>query len=163
MFSRMSVGAVAAMLVAGLVAPVGAPAVAAEMRPFTGRASGEVTFVPSESCPLGLRTVTEAVGQARHLGRMSLSSGHCAAFGPFGPGTMTLTAANGDRVLLEYVGFGPMPEGVYEVQVDGKVVGGTGRFEGAAGEVDMTLHVQFQGYDDLSWPTTLEWTGSISY
>jgi hypothetical protein len=149
----------------GLVLSLGAPASAGDARPFSGWASGEVQFVPAEACPqFGMRTVVEVIeGNARHLGHVSLSSVHCSAIGPIGPGTMTLVAANGDEVHLTYTGFAPPPAADFDVDVDATIVGGTGRFDGATGHAEMTGHVTFEGFQDPSWPITFEWTGSISY
>lgn len=43
------------------------------------------------------------------------------------------------------------------------IVGGTGRFMGATGTVEMIGHVTFEGFQDPSWPISFVWTGSISY
>ena len=75
---------------------------------------------------------------------------------------MTLVAANGDEVHLAYSGYAPAPP-ESDVDVDATIVGGTGRFEGARGHVEMIGHVTFEGFQDPSWPITFEWTGSISY
>ncbi len=111
-----------------------------------------------------MRTVVDAIAaNARHLGKMGLSSSHCSAIGPIGPGTMTLVAANGDEVHLTYTGFAPPPAEEFDVDVDATIVGGTGRFEQATGYVEMTGHITFEGFQDPSWPITFVWTGSIAY
>ena len=51
-------------------------------------------------------------------------------------GTATFTAANGDLLYIELGGTGvPLSPTTFSVQFTGKIVGGTGRFEGAAGSV----------------------------
>jgi hypothetical protein len=153
------------LLLGGLAAPVAADSAD---RPFAGSVSGQVMFVPTvppEACPFGLTTTAEDVpGRAMHLGRVLMSSAHCAAFGPLGPGMMTMVAANGDQIDIEYTGEGPLePAGTFEVHVDGTIVGGTGRFEDATGYLDMTAYIEFQGLGDMSWPATWVWTGRIGY
>jgi hypothetical protein len=149
-------------LALSLAAPAGADSAA---RPFNGRASGEAQFVPKASCaPFGMSTQVDRIpGRAMHLGRMTMSSEHCSAVGPIGPGTMTLYAANGDQVKLEYTGFAPPPAPEFDVTSDATIVGGTGRFEDATGHLHMTAHVVFQGFEDPSWPITFVWTGTIAY
>jgi hypothetical protein len=152
----------------GLALALAAPAVADQgTRPFSGRAAGDLQFVPSASCPqFGMSTEVERIpGTARHLGRMVLSSEHCAGFGHLTGGTMTMVAANGDRVFIEYSVDAPMvPSAAFTVDVDGTIVDGTGRFDGASGHVDMTGSVRlplFPSFESAS--ISFVWTGSIGY
>ena len=58
---------------------------------------------------------------------------------------MTLVAAHGDRVWIEYTGNAPYPvvgvPSTIVVDVDFTIVGGTGRFTHASGGGDMTAHI----------------------
>lgn len=152
----------------GLALALAAPAVADPgTRPFSGRAAGDLQFVPAASCPqFGTSTEVDRIpGKARHLGRMLLSSEHCAGFGHLTGGTMTMVAANGDRVFIEYSVDAPtVPSAAFTVDVDGTIVDGTGRFEGASGHVDMTGSVVLPQFPSLA-PATVSfvWTGRISY
>lgn len=83
---------------------------------------------------------------------------HCSPAGEdFGPGAMTFTAANGDELFATYTGSAPFPgpgTDVVEATSHATVEGGTGRFEGATGHIDLTATITFQGLDDMSWPAT---------
>jgi hypothetical protein len=79
-----------------------------------------------------------------HLGRVTVVVEHCTypsadmMTGSFGPGTITMTAANGDQLVLE-------EHGTFRVEVTDRgpvsyptlswhVISGTGRFANADGE-----------------------------
>lgn len=155
------------MVLVGVASPAGAQS---DARPFAGSASGALEFLPTQPprvCPPPslTTTVTSIPGKALHLGRMSLSSEHCAGFGHLTGGTMTMVAANGDKVFLEYSLDAPMvPLPAFTVDVDGTIVNGTGRFEGASGHVDMTGSVMLPQFPSFV-PATVSfvWTGHIAY
>jgi hypothetical protein len=158
------------MLLVGVAAPAGADS--GITRPFAGMASGQVTFVPTElprvcpTFPFLTTTVTNIPGRARHLGRMSLSSQHCAGFGLIEGGEMVLVAANGDKVLIEYTVDAPIvPSTAFDVDVDGTIVDGTGRFDDASGHVDMTGSVTMPHFPDSFADASVSfvWTGHITY
>jgi hypothetical protein len=96
-----------------------------------------------------------------------MTSHHCTPAGTeIAGGEMTLVAANGDEVYIEYAGFAPGPDpvtGIIYVEVDYVIVGGDGRFEGVHGGGEMTVDVVFEGMDDLEWAATWSWTGTIGY
>lgn len=157
------------MLLVGVAAPAGATS--DTPRPFAGTASGPLEFLPTQPprvCPAPpflTTTVTKIPGTARHLGRMSLSSQHCAALGPFGPGTMTMVAANGDELHMTYTGMSPMePSPAFTVTTDATIVGGTGRFEDAKGDVDLIGYVVLPDFPSFA-PASIRfvWTGRITY
>ena len=136
--------------------------------PFKSTVIGQVQFLPATDCPSGFATTTiDVPGVASHLGVMTMSSRHCAPMGDaFGPGTMTLVAANGDELFATYSGSAPFPGPGTEVIVGtshATIVGGTGRFEGAGGYFDTTITLQFEGFADPSWPGTWVSTGMIHY
>lgn len=104
----------------------------------------------------------------RHLGLTTFVVTHCSettgpTTGVFGHGTNTLTAANGDTLVLSHWGtfqltMGPTGPVSSDVDLPWTVVGGTGRFEGATGSGDGA------GYSILaSGQTTMTLWGEISY
>lgn len=113
--------------------------------PFVRDTFGGRCSVPSDWV-LGV----ELKGTAAHLGRVSVTAEHCTQIdiftvpnpGSFRDGEMTITAANGDELWLEYAGhFVFTPAGAPDVGVSQiafttvTVTGGTGRFEGATGSL----------------------------
>ena len=164
--------ALAAAVVAILVVAVAAGASPAT-RPFKGSMSGTVTFVVDTSCPalyLGgptLRADSAATGTASHLGKISMSSAHCA--GVTFAGHMTFVAANGDKLFVDYESVGPpvMPPDelgvVYDVLSEFVITGGTGRFQNAVGGGLMPAHIVNMGLGVPVWPTTWDWQGTIGY
>lgn len=141
-------------------------------RPFTGSVSGDAGVAEDAGCPIGLRTLGWGTGAASHLGLTRMTANHCTPNPPFGPvpgpilgGVITFVAANGDTVEGTYTGeVGPLaPEegapihGVVHVTI----TGGTGRFEGATGHVEMAL----EGVLHFTSPMTATWTwqGVIGY
>lgn len=87
----------------------------------------------------------EGTGQMSHLGRVDVELVHCTTFdfasgtGFFGPGTMEITAKNGDTlVVAEWGTF--VFDGVDSiVDLEWSVLSGTGRFVGAGGGGDGML------------------------
>lgn len=146
-------------------------------RPFKGTVNGHVTFAMpgTDVCPaLGLQTQSNAGGQFTHMGSMSMYSEHCTPTGAaISGGVMTLTSANGDQVYLSYDGLqldlpdfmgGTLAVGD-SIPVEGTfvVTGGTGRFDGAAGDGTWTASVLYEGLEDPDWAGTWSFTGTISY
>jgi hypothetical protein len=136
--------------------------------PFKSTVSGQVQFLPATDCPVGLATtMVDVPGVASHLGLMTMSSRHCTPTGDdFGPGMMTLVAANGDKIFATYTGTAPYPgpgaEFIYGTS-HATIVGGTGRFQHAEGHFDTALTIHFDGFGDPSWPITQVSTGTIRY
>jgi len=163
---------VAALLVA--LAAFAVTAAAADTggtdRPFTATLAGEASAVPDSSCPFppGVRTYTEASGVTSHLGLVSVTGSHCPLLdGRSVDGQTTLVAANGDELYMTYEGVSdpvgiPEPGTVITFMSDNVIVGGTGRFASATGEVDVTVLVTFTGLG-TPWPFTMTWDGAISY
>lgn len=170
-----SVGlAASAILVLGGTAGM---ASASADRPFKGTVSGQVSFamVGTGVCPaLGLQTESNATGTLRHLGATSMSAAHCTPTGAsLTGGRMTLTAANGDKVYLAYDGTqlelpdfmgGTVAVGEsFPVEGGFEVIGGTGRFVGAAGGGTYVATVVNEGLSDPSWAAAWRYSGTISY
>ena len=150
---------------------IAVPAAGAEpdARPFKGSMSGSITFEMDPSCDNNqwlLRTDSLATGNVSHMGRSLMASSHCTpAAAEIDGGEMTLTAANGDRVFIEYTGTAPPPNaaGIIVVDVEFVIIGGDGRFDGASGGGDMTGFIVFEGIEDPEWPASWVWQGTIGY
>lgn len=136
----------ATSLVAALCLALAAPVAAAgPARTFAGHDRVTDSFSPPTTCPDGAtwRYSGSGTGQFRHLGRTSVSLTHCtfvdfaSGTGTFGPGTVVLTAGNGDELRLVYTGTFSLvmgPGGLTSVfDMTWVVAGGTGRFAGATG------------------------------
>jgi hypothetical protein len=136
------VTALVAVLCMAFAAPVAA---GNHLRPFGGHDRVVDTFGPPIGCPDGAnwRYSGSGTGRFLHLGRTSVSVTHCtfadlaSGTGTFGPGTITLTAANGDTLRLEHRGTFRVvmtPDGLTSVfDIEWVAKGGTGRFESATG------------------------------
>jgi hypothetical protein len=136
----------ATALVAALSLAFAAPVTAGgQLRLFAGHDRVVDTFTAPTTCPEGAlwRYSGSGTGQFLHLGRTSVSVTHCtfvdfaSGTGTFGPGTITLTAANGDELRLVHRGTFRLvdaPDGLTSVfDMRWVVVGGTGRFARATG------------------------------
>ena len=103
------------------------------------------------------------------MGAIEMTSLHCTPAGDsITGGRMTLVAANGDELDLEYSGTGPFPSGLpigAVIHVDGEftIVGGTGRFESAMGSGTFDAHVVFEGFGDPEWAASWRFAGTIGY
>jgi hypothetical protein len=114
----------------------GAHSVSAQVpRPFGGRVVAQWDNV-FNALPSSIGTANFAgTSQMKHMGRSaqagSLSLGAPTENGLPGTGTVTITAANGDKVMFRYTGFlNPFTgEGAGPIVI----TGGTGRFAGATG------------------------------
>jgi hypothetical protein len=83
---------------------------------------------------------------------------------------MTLTAANGDRLVIHYTGpvsraIIDMVAGELELVCTTEVIGAesTGRFAGADGDITLTVHLTFENFDDPVWPGAFRIEGRIDY
>ena len=167
------VGAVVALVVLATVS-VAAARKGGSDRPFTADLAGEVTFEfadygaePCGSYQVGgefedsgfsVITHTEATGNATHLGKVQASFWHCPTDFGHDNGHLTLTAANGDQVLIEYVDDGTTGDS-FPIEV----VDGTGRFTDATGSMILSYWLEpEEGFDvPWGWGATIE--GTISY
>jgi hypothetical protein len=167
MKSMLWATAMAAVLCIAFAAPVTA---ADPVRPFGGHDRAVDTFTPPTTCPAGAlwRYTGTGTGLFLHLGTASVSVTHCtfvdfaSGTGTFGPGTIALTAANGDELHLVHQGTFSLvmtPDGLTSVfDMTWVAVGGTGRFAGATGAG--TTH----GSSLLSTGTTsASYEGEIAY
>jgi len=90
------------------VASTGAAANDVHARPFWGSVSGPVTFIDigvcNDSTGAEWQTMWMGTGNLTHLGRTEVQGAHCSTpDGAFAVGGgATLTAANGDEIVLTY-------------------------------------------------------------
>ncbi|HSI98869.1 MAG TPA: hypothetical protein VLA59_00620 [Patescibacteria group bacterium] len=145
-------------------------------RPFSGYSDGYVTFVDNSTDPITLEpcqypvyatgTFGYASGTASHLGRFDWASVHCApAADEVITGRLTLTAANGDELVLEYSGptSAELGSNYFWGTYDFIAIGGDGRFEDATGSGVMTVYTTFESFVDPVWPAEWWLEGSIDY
>jgi hypothetical protein len=136
----------------------------ARARPFHGTLPGTVTYVPSADSPTGMFTISEATGRVSHMGASVLYAKHPSAF-DFA-GNTTLTAANGDTIVISYYGGGALPPNIgdwYDLWTVATIAGGTGRFAHVSGDIDMAVSLQFMGLGTPVWPAVFTFTGKIKY
>ena len=151
-----------------------------DARPFGGTVAGEVNFLPDldfpgSGCAIPLKTVSDAQGTFTHLGKTTMQAQHCTPagvdFAEFGE--MTLTAANGDELWIEYNLFAPYPDETTTIisgMGDFEIVGGTGRFAEATGgqpldtdwdTYNYSFEIVFPGFEDgapIPGPWSAVWT-----
>lgn len=138
--------------------------------PFLDRS----TFGGRCSIPSDWVTTIDSTGTAEHLGLVSVLASHCTRFDFFSPppglsvfdsGRMTVTAANGDELWINYSGSflfypGATPDVGLSIATFSSmtIVGGTGRFVDAAGSLTGSAVDNFPGGPNV---TTIG--GTISY
>lgn len=133
-----------ALLVTVLLAALAAPASAGPDRPFKAKVDIQELLGRSTRClgdqgQPGLEGHFRGSGQATHVGAVQLLSAHCVTQMQNGStfisrATMTLEAANGDRLTGEYSGFITRSDaGVFTFEGTYFITGGTGRFVNASG------------------------------
>jgi hypothetical protein len=130
-----------AALVAGalVVAALAGPVAASNQVPFRGSLDGTAT-----TTPLGGPMVTveiHATGTATQLGRFTLLAPHTVNQATLtAVGTYLITAANGDTITADLAGTAQMvaPPNVIAISETATVTGGTGRFAGASGSIQVT-------------------------
>lgn len=146
-------------------------------RPFKVTVTGPVHYewpgaYPS-NCTI-VTTVSEATGQATHMGRVAYTSSHCPAEPAYViDGRLTITAANGDTLSGQY-DYDPAST---SPSIAVAWTGGTGRFAGASGAAVLTYKVvpqfiagcnpspdPFPCFDfSVPWPWSATIIGTISY
>lgn len=130
----MRAGLIAAALLVGLAGPVSAR----DQIPFKGTLSGTAVVTPLN--PPIVAVTIDATGTATHLGRFTLVAPHVVNQATLvGVGTYTITAANGDTITADLAGTAAMvePPNVIAITETATVTGGTGRFAGATGSIQV--------------------------
>jgi hypothetical protein len=129
-----------------------------EQRPVTGTLDGYDEYGLPGSCGggLGFTLTSTAFGQVAHLGRAVMVSPVCLAsdYSVIGEWRFTITGANGDTVSGVVTDWAYTS---YGFDLFATVTGGTGRFDGATG--DLTFPTLSSGTG--VWSSTIE--GWISY
>jgi hypothetical protein len=157
--------------------PVATAAVGGTNLPFMATLVGTAHWDFPGSTPsycTVVTTLTEATGQATHMGRISTTMSHCPAEADIiNDGRLTLTAANGDELYGTY-NYDPASE---SNDIPITFIGGTGLFADASGAALLTYEVVPQFIPgcnpdpdpffcmDFSahWPWAATMTGTISY
>jgi hypothetical protein len=123
-------------------------------RPVNERSSG--VLAPTGPCSSGVQIQAQGSGVATLLGAFDIDLTWCLdqTTGVIASGTSVVTAANGDRVHFTETGQAVSPS---ELAFHLVIVGGTGRFEGASGALEVTAILGEAG----SW--TSRGTGWMAY
>jgi hypothetical protein len=135
--------------------------------PFSGAVTGGLRMVPNpQNCPSGVTGMTNATGQALHLGNITYRTEQCVnpTTGVIGGKLLVLTAANGDELHGTFAGQTESPGNVgdqFHVAATFVFKGGTGRFENATGTAAMTAVLTHAA--SFPFPGRWEWTGTIRY
>jgi len=129
-------------------------------RPAKADLAGYVYWEPYAACAAhnepGWATRTIATGTMSHLGEVQASWTHCwdEATDRYFEGSLMLTAANGDMLWGWYA---DVTDGDWPIHI----TGGTGRFEGATGTINLMWYGLNWDTDPIGWWAHLE--GAISY
>jgi hypothetical protein len=130
----MRAALIAGTLLISLAGPVGA----GDQIPFRGTLAGTATITPLD--PPMVAVQIDATGTATYLGRFALQAPHVVNQATLtAVGTYLITAANGDTITADLAGTATMvePPNVISITETATVTGGTGRFEGATGSIQV--------------------------
>ena len=148
-----------ALLAGALVAvALAGPVAAGDRVPFKGELEGIATVTPLNPPVVAVRI--EATGTATHIGRFTLVAPHTVNQATLtAVGTYVITAANGDTITADLAGTATMvsPPNVIAINETATVTGGTGRFAGATGSIQVQ-----RIFDRASGVTTGTLNGWIS-
>ena len=114
------------------------PVSAGDQIPFKGTLAGTASITPLTPPMVAVRI--EASGTATYLGRFTLEAPHVVNQATLtAVGTYLITAANGDTITADLAGTARMvaPPNVIEITETATVTGGTGRFAGATGSIQV--------------------------
>lgn len=121
-----------------LALAVAGPVSAGGQTPFRGTLAGTATITPLGGPMVAVRI--EAGGTATYLGRFTLEAPHTVNQATLtAVGTYLITAANGDTITADLAGTAQMiePPNVIAITETATVTGGTGRFAGATGSIQV--------------------------
>ena len=130
-----------ALIAAGaltLAIALAGPVSAGSQVPFKGTLAGTATITPLNPPIVAVRV--EATGTATYLGRFALEAPHTVNQATLtAVGTYLITAANGDTITADLAGTAVMvsPPNVIAITETATVTGGTGRFAGATGSIEV--------------------------
>ena len=171
MYRRSLIAGVVLALIVLAVLPVGAGPGGTD-RPFKATLVGELSFAIETDCPnpMGVLTMTHSSGNATHMGNVTADWAHCPTAEGFLGSSVDMVGANGDLIHIRY------DEVLSGTTFTAYIEGGTGRFEGAVGEVQMTFGTVPQFLPDceptpedpcynpfVPWPWWGSMDGTISY
>ncbi|HTK45716.1 MAG TPA: hypothetical protein VL749_10230 [Patescibacteria group bacterium] len=128
----------AALIAGALLVSLAGPVAAGDQVPFKGTLAGSATITPLS--PPVVAVHLEATGTATYLGRFTLDAPHVVnQVTMLGVGTYLLTAANGDTITADLAGTARMvePPNVIAISETATITGGTGRFAGATGTIQV--------------------------
>jgi hypothetical protein len=135
----------ATMLALALALPVSADT----QRPMHGQFTGS-GVAADQRCPGALTLGFAISGVATHLGNFSGGGTNCTEFTlatnavAIWDGIATLRAADGSTLTLHYTGGQSAPmAGIAEFSHADTVIGGTGRFQAAEGELTVSGQIDF--------------------
>ena len=153
----------ALLLSVALVLPVSAD----DHLPVRGQFTGAGVNV-DQRCPDALTIGFAINGVLSHLGRMTGGGTNCTEFTlgtesvPIWDGVAIVTAADGSTLTLAYEGLQGTPtNGVAAFSHVDTVVGGSGRFAGATGELTVEGLIDFSRFPEVTVSGTV--SGWISY
>lgn len=142
-------------------------------RPFKGSMSGESVADFTTGACLGVtgapwQTFAHLTGELTHFGRSEWYTSHCSTLDGMQlvNGDATLVAANGDELWMTYTAELISPfivPGVLLFAQTNVVVGGTGRFDGASGELLTLVAVTIEDMSSINLQISAEFAGTISY
>jgi hypothetical protein len=127
-----------ALAAGALLVALAGPVSAGDHVPFKGSLAGIATITPLNPPIVAVRI--EATGTATYLGRFTLVAPHTVNQATLtAVGTYLITAANGDTITADLAGTAVMvaPPNVIAVTETATVTGGTGRFAGARGSIEV--------------------------
>jgi hypothetical protein len=149
----------AALAATMLALALALPVTADTQRPMHGQFTGS-GVAADQRCPGALTLGFAIAGVATHLGNFSGSGTNCTEFTlatdavAIWDGIITIEAADGSTLTLQYTGGQGAPTaGTAEFSHADTVIGGTGRFAAAEGELTVTGQIDF---------ASLTVTGTIS-
>jgi hypothetical protein len=128
----------ATFIAGALLLCLAGPVSAGDQVPFKGTLAGTASITPLTPPMVAVRI--EATGTATYLGRFTLEAPHVVNQATLtAVGTYLITAANGDTITANLAGTATMvdPPNVVAITETATVTGGTGRFAGATGTIQV--------------------------